>query len=82
MHFEQSVRSRYQIQPEEDHVAGLFFLDMRVSKRVANLNKFQKEWAIQIPYADAKANALVTEYAAAPSRSSGTLSGEGLGPII
>ncbi|KAF9288305.1 hypothetical protein BGZ88_008219 [Linnemannia elongata] len=101
--FEQSVRSRYQIQPEEDHVAGLkalvfhittrlgfllrhhcefYFLDMRVSKRVANLNKFQKEWAIQIPYADAKANALVTEYAAAPSRSSGTLSGEGLGPII
>lgn len=55
---------------------------MRVSKRVANLNKFQKEWAIQIPHADAKANALVTEYAAAPSRSSGTLSGEGLDPII
>lgn len=55
---------------------------MRVSKRVANLNKFQKEWAIQIPYADAKANAQVTEYAAAPSRSSGALSGEALGPII
>ncbi|KAF9119746.1 hypothetical protein BGX30_003649, partial [Mortierella sp. GBA39] len=49
-----------------------FFQDKRVSKRVANLNKIQKEWAVKILHADAKANALIAGYTNRFGRSPGT----------
>ncbi|KAF9543896.1 hypothetical protein EC957_000347 [Mortierella hygrophila] len=54
---------------------SFFFLDMRVPERVANLTKIQKERAVKIPQADAKANALIAGYTNRFGRSPGTLSG-------